>query len=59
MKRDYHPHSHDSSADEVNFDMSRMKKAVEDERRFVLPEGMPREDFREWMLENANKCRTK
>lgn len=59
MKRDYQPHRHDPSEEEVNFDLLRMKKSVENEQRFVMPEGMARENFREWMRENAEKCRTK
>ena len=59
MKRDYQPHQHDPSPEEVNFDLARMQKSVESEQRFVMPEGMARENFREWMRENAEKCRTK
>jgi hypothetical protein len=57
MKRDYQPHHHDPSSEEVNFDLNRMTKAVEEGVRFTMPEGMRSEDFREWMRENAEKCR--
>lgn len=46
------------SHDEVSFDQRRMEKAISGQR-FVMPEGLSREDFREWMRENARKCRTK
>ncbi|MBI6908445.1 hypothetical protein [Pseudomonas palleroniana] len=59
MKREYQPAPHDPSSEEVNFDITRMRKAIEEGQRFVMPEGLPRESFREWMRENANKCRTK
>ncbi|WP_223533632.1 hypothetical protein [Pseudomonas sp. GL-RE-20] len=58
MKRDL-PQRYDPSADEVNFDLARMKKSIETDQRFEMPEGLAREDFREWMRENAKKCRTK
>ncbi|CAI8967333.1 Antitoxin [Pseudomonas chlororaphis] len=58
MKRDYQPHHHDPATDEINFDLTRMKKAVESGQRFTMPEGMKREEFREWMRENAKKCRS-
>jgi hypothetical protein len=59
MKREYHPHKPNASEEEVNFDLLRMKRAVEEGQRFVMPEGMKRENFREWMLENKNKCQTR
>lgn len=59
MKRDYQPHRHDPATEEVNFDLARMQESIESEQRFQMPEGMAREDFREWMRENAKKCRTK
>ena len=58
MKRDYQPNIHDASSEEINFDLTRMKKAIEDGLRFPMPEGMKREEFREWMRENAKKCRS-
>jgi hypothetical protein len=59
MKREYHPHKPDTSEEEVNFDLVRMKKAVEEGQRFVMPEGMKRENFRDWMRENNDKCQTR
>ena len=41
----------------VNFDLERMKKSIESGERFEMPEGLSREDFREWMRENAKRCR--
>lgn len=58
MKREYQQHHPDPSAEEVNFDLLRMQKAIEGER-FVMPEKLADEDFFEWMRENAEKCRTK
>lgn len=58
MKREHHPLPHDHSAEEVNFDLVRMQKAIGGER-FTMPENMSREDFRVWMRENAEKCRAK
>lgn len=55
---DYIPHKHDSSPEEVNFDISRMKSALSGER-VSMPENLSREDFRAWMREKANKCRAK
>lgn len=47
-----------ASHDEVSFDLRRMEKAISGQR-FVMPEGLSREEFREWMRENARKCRSK
>jgi hypothetical protein len=58
MKREYHPHHHDERAEEVDFDLVRMKKSIES-GLVMMPEGMTREKFREWVRENAEKCRTK
>lgn len=43
---------------EVNFDVRKMNQAMSGQH-FVMPEEMSRAEFREWMRENANKCRTK
>jgi len=58
MKRDYQHPRPDPSAEEVNFDLVRMQKAISGER-FTMPENLSREDFRVWMRENAKKCRDK
>ncbi|QEY62517.1 hypothetical protein FXN65_10675 [Metapseudomonas lalkuanensis] len=55
---DFSAPKHNVSHDEVNFDQRRMEKAISGER-FVMPEGLSREEFREWMRENARKCRSK
>lgn len=59
MKREYPQHRYDPASEEVNFDLVRMKKSIESGERFEMPEGLTREDFREWMRENAKKCKTK
>lgn len=41
---------------EVNFDLARMKRAVEGPFR-VMPTGLTREQFREWMLMDAVSTR--
>lgn len=57
---DYRPHHHhDPSDEDVDFDLTLMKQSVESGLRFSMPEGMKREDFREWMRGNAKKCREK
>ena len=38
--------------EEINFDLERMEKAIAGDY-FVVPEGMTREEFLEWMRENA------
>lgn len=38
--------------DEVNFDLARMKRAVAGHHR-VMPSGLTREQFRQWMLDDA------
>lgn len=58
MKRDDHLPRNDQSAEEVNFDLVRMQKAIGGER-FTMPENLSREEFRVWMRENAEKCRAK
>lgn len=58
MKREDHLPRHDHSAEEVNFDLVRMQKAIGGER-FTMPENLSREEFRVWMRENAKKCRVK
>lgn len=46
------------SHDEVTFDQRKMEKALEGP--FVaMPEGLTREEFRNWMRENARKCRSR
>lgn len=46
------------SHDEVTFDQRKMEKALEGP--FVaMPEDLTREEFRNWMRENARKCRSK
>lgn len=49
---------HGTSHEEVNFDLKRMEKALAGDR-FVMPEGMTREEFREWMRGNARRCRSR
>lgn len=58
MNREYQPPRHDPAPEEVNFDILRMQKAIAGER-IVMPEGLNRDKFREWMREKADKCRTK
>lgn len=48
----------DADHDQVNFDIHRMQKAIAGES-FSMPQGLSREEFREWMRENARKCRSK
>lgn len=55
---DFSAPRHAASHDEVSFDLRRMEKAISGQR-FVMPEGLSREEFREWMRENARKCRSK
>lgn len=57
MKREHHPHPHDP--EDIDFDLTAMKKSVESGVRFTMPDGMTREKFREWMRENARKCRAR
>lgn len=44
MECGYQPRHHDPSTEEVNFDLLRMTKAVEEGVRFTMPEGMRSED---------------
>lgn len=58
MTRDYQHPRPDPSAEEVNFDLVRMQKAISGDRT-AMPENLSREDFRVWMRENAKRCRDK
>lgn len=55
---DFATPKHNVSHDEVTFDQKRMERAL-DGQRFVMPDGLTREEFRAWMRENARKCRTR
>jgi hypothetical protein len=58
MTREYQPPRHDPAPEEVNFDILRMVKAVSGDKT-PMPEGLRREEYREWMRENAQRCRTR
>lgn len=55
---DFAAPKHGAADDEVNFDQKRFEQALAGDR-FVMPEGMSREQFREWMRGNARKCRSR
>lgn len=55
---DFSTPQHNASHDEVTFDQRKMEKALEGPN-FVMPDGLSREQFREWMRENARKCRSR
>lgn len=46
------------SREEVNFDLERMKKAIEGPFR-TIPAGLTREQLRQWMLEGAEQIKEK
>lgn len=55
---DFAAPKHSPSHDEVTFDQRKMEKALEGP--FVsMPDGLTREEFRNWMRENARKCRSR
>lgn len=47
---------HDSEHGEVNFDLDRMKRAVEGPF-ITVPEGLTREQFCDWMSEQCKKLK--
>lgn len=54
----FQPTGPDIEHEQVNFDLRRLQKSI-DGQAFLLPGEMSREEFREWMRENARKCRSK
>lgn len=54
----FQPTGPEIEQEQVNFDLRRLQKSI-DGQSFLLPGEMSREEFREWMRENARKCRSK
>lgn len=47
----------ESSDEEINFDLEHMKKAIEGPYR-KIPSGLTREEFREWMMKDADESQS-